>query len=78
MEKVVGLEIFQWFSYGELLLFLILLILGIIIILLLKAVLSFLLPIVAAVVAWFLTHNLLYAGIAFILFALIQLVLKKK
>lgn len=75
---MLGVELFQWFSFGELVLFLILLTLGIIIILLLKAVLSFLLPIVAAVVVWFLTHNLIYAGIAFIFFALIQLILKKK
>jgi hypothetical protein len=39
----------------------------------LAAVVHFILPIIAAVVVWFLTGNLLYAGIAFLAVAILQL-----
>lgn len=65
-------------GFGEIAILLILLIIGIVIILILKAVIYFLLPIIAAVVVWFLTASLLYAGIAFVLVAIIQLALRRK
>ena len=63
---------------GELVIFLVLLIIGIIIILLLKAVIHFILPIVAAVVIWFVTGSLLYAGIAFVGVAILQMILRRR
>jgi hypothetical protein len=57
---------------------LVLLIVGIVFILLLKALIHFVLPIVAAVVVWFLTGNLLYAGVAFLAVAILQLVLRRR
>ena len=73
------LPIFQLpFSFGEIAIFAVLLIVGIIIILLLKAVIHFILPIIAAVVVWFLTHSLIYAGIAFVVIAIIQMIIKRR
>lgn len=65
-------------GFGELVIFLILAIIGIILILLLSALIHFIVPIVAAVVVWFLTRSLLYAGIAFVLVALIQWIVRRK
>jgi len=73
------LPIFQLpFSFGEIAIFAVLLIVGIIIILLLKAVIHFILPIIAAVVVWFLTHSLIYAGIAFVVIAIIQMIIRRR
>ena len=66
------------FGSGELVIFLVLLIVGVIIILLLKAVIHFILPIVAAVIVWFVTGSLLYAGIAFVAVAIVQMILKRR
>jgi len=62
---------------GELIIFLVLLIIGIIVILLLKAVIHFILPIVGAVVVWYLTHGLIYAGIAFLVIAILEMLLRR-
>ena len=73
------LPIFQLpFSFGEIAIFAVLLIVGIIIILLLKTVIHFILPIIAAVVVWFLTHSLIYAGIAFVVIAIIQMIIRRR
>jgi hypothetical protein len=56
----------------------VLVVIGIIIILLIKAVIQLIIPIVAAVLAWYLTHSLIYAGIAFLVVAVLQLILKRK
>ena len=72
-------SIFQLpFSFSEIAIFAVLLIIGIIIILLLKAVIHFILPIIAAVVVWFLTHSLIYAGIAFVVIAIIQMIIRRR
>jgi hypothetical protein len=63
---------------NELTLFLILIVLGVVIIILLKAVLGLIVPIVAAVVVWLVTHNLIYAGAAFVIVAILQLVLGRR
>jgi len=65
-------------GFGELVIFLILLIIGIIAILILSAVIHFILPIIAAVVVWFLTGSLLYAGIAFVVVAILQLIVRRR
>lgn len=65
-------------GFGELVILLILLIIGVVAILVLSAVIHFILPIVAAVVVWFLTHSLLYAGIAFVVVAIIQLIVRRR
>ena len=70
--------IFPVIGSGELVIFLVLLIIGIIIILLLKAVIHFILPIVAAVIVWFVTGSLLYAGIAFVAVAILQMILRRR
>ena len=62
------------FASGELIIFAILVIVGIVIILILSAVIHFILPIIAAVVVWFLTGSLIYAGLAFLAVAILQLV----
>lgn len=54
------------FTFGELIIFGILVIAGIIIILILSAAIHFIVPIIAAVVVCFLTGNLLYVAIAFV------------
>jgi hypothetical protein len=64
-------------GFGEVIIFLILLIIGIIIILILRAIIHFILPIVAAVVVYFFTHSLIYAGIAFLAVAILQLILRR-
>jgi hypothetical protein len=64
-------------GFGEIVIFLILVIIGVIVILLLKAVIHFILPIVAAIVVWYFTHSLLYAGIAFLVIAVLQMILKR-
>ncbi len=65
-------------SFGELIIFAILVIIGIVIIMLLRAVIHFILPIIAAVVVWFFTGSLLYAGLAFLAVAIIQLIVRRR
>jgi len=65
-------------GFGELVIFLILLIIGIIAILILSAVIHFILPIIAAIVIWFLTGSLLYAGVAFVVVAILQLIVRRR
>ncbi len=65
-------------GFGELVILLILLIIGVIAILILSAVIHFIVPIIAAVVVWFLTRSFLYAGIAFVVVALLQLIVRRR
>ena len=65
------------FSSGELIIFAILVMVGIVIILILSAIIHFILPIIAAVVVWFLTGSLIYAGIAFLAIAILQLLVRR-
>ena len=65
------------FGTGELIIFLVLMVIGIIIIMVLATLIHFIIPIIAAVVVWFLTGSLLYAGIAFVVVAIIQLLAKR-
>ncbi|MGA8905665.1 MAG: hypothetical protein WB661_11740 [Candidatus Bathyarchaeia archaeon] len=65
-------------GFGELVIFLILLIIGIVAILILSAVIHFILPIISAVVVWLLTGSLLYAGVAFVVVALLQLIVRRR
>ncbi|MGD0175195.1 MAG: hypothetical protein ABSC50_00015 [Candidatus Bathyarchaeia archaeon] len=65
-------------GFGELVIFLILLIIGIVAILILSAVIHFILPIIAAVVVWLLAGSLLYAGVAFVVVALLQLMVRRR
>jgi len=64
-------------GFNEIIIFLILLVVGVIIISILKTLLHFLVPIVAAIVVWFVTSNLIYAGIAFVVVAILQLLLRR-
>ncbi|HUK27390.1 MAG TPA: hypothetical protein VLV31_03115 [Candidatus Acidoferrales bacterium] len=59
---------------GELVIFLVLLIIGVIIIMVLATLIHFILPIIAAVIVWFVTGSLIYAGAAFLVVAIIQMV----
>ena len=65
------------FTSGELIIFAILVIIGIAIILVLSAVIHFILPIIAAIVVWLFTGSLIYAGIAFLAIAILQLLVRK-
>lgn len=65
-------------GFGELVIFLVLLVIGIIAILILSAVIHFILPIIAAVVVWFLTGSLIYAGVAFVAVAILQLIVRRR
>ena len=65
------------FTSGELIIFAILVIIGIVIILVLSAVIHFILPIIAAIVVWLFTGSLIYAGIAFLAIAILQLLVRK-
>jgi hypothetical protein len=64
-------------GFNEIIIFLILLVVGVIIISILKTLLHFLVPIVAAIVVWFVTSNLIYAGIVFVVVAILQLILRR-
>lgn len=64
-------------GFGELIVFLILLLIGVVIIMILATALHFILPIIAAVVVWFLTSSLLDAGIAFLAVAIIPLIARR-
>jgi len=55
-----------------------LLLIGVIVIVLVKALVQFLVPVVAAVVVWLYTHNLMMTGAAFVVVALIQFALKRR
>jgi len=61
------------FSSFDLIIFAVPVIVGIIIIMILATVIHFILPIIAAVIVWLFTGNLLYAGIAFVVVAILQL-----
>lgn len=65
------------FTSGELIIFTILVIVGIVIIMVLAAVIQFILPIISAVVVWLFTGSLLYAGIAFLAVAILQLLVRR-
>jgi hypothetical protein len=77
--RVVSTVAFQILPIGsgEIIIFLVLLIIGVIVIILLKAVIHFILPIVAAVVVWYFMHSLIYAGVAFLVVALIQMLVRR-
>lgn len=63
---------------GELIIVVVLVIIGLIAILLLSAVIHFIIPIIAAVVVYLIWHSLLYAGIAFLVVAVLQLILRRR
>lgn len=63
---------------GEIIIFAILLFIGLVVILLLRALIHFIVPIVAAIVVWFLTQSLIYAGASFVIVAILQLALRRK
>ena len=65
------------FTSGELIIFAVLVIIGVILIMVLAAVIHFVLPIIAAVVVWLFTGSLLYAGIAFLAVAILQLLARR-
>jgi len=60
-------------SSAELIIFAILVIVGIVIIMVLAAVIHFILPILAAIIVWLFTGSLIYAGIAFLAVAILQI-----
>ncbi|MFH0847901.1 MAG: hypothetical protein V1857_00160 [archaeon] len=62
----------------ELLIFLVLLFIGILIIIVVKALIHFVVPIVATVIVWFYTRSLVMAGVAFVTVALIQTLLRRR
>jgi hypothetical protein len=64
-------------GFGELIVVIILVIIGVVAILILSALIHFIIPIIAAVIAWFFTRSLLDAGIAFLVVALLQLILRR-
>jgi hypothetical protein len=64
-------------SSPELIIFAVLLIVGVILIMVLAAVIHFILPIIAAVLVWLFTGNLLYAGAAFLGVAILQLLVRR-
>ena len=65
------------FSSPELIIFGILVIVGIVIIVVLAAVIHFILPIIAAVIVWLFTGSLVYAGVAFLAVAILQLLVRR-
>lgn len=61
----------------DLILFVGLVLLGVAILMLIKAVVHFLVPLVGAIVVWLYTGSLVSAGIAFVVIAFLELVLRK-
>lgn len=64
-------------GFGELIIVIVLVIIGVVAILILSALIHFIIPILAAVIVWFFTRSLLDAGIAFLVVALLQLMLRR-
>lgn len=62
---------------GQLILLAVILIVGIVIIMALSAVIHFIIPILAAVVVWLFTGDLVYAVVAFIGVAILELLLRR-
>ncbi|WP_455276197.1 hypothetical protein [[Eubacterium] cellulosolvens] len=71
------LAILNSIGFSEIIIFIILLIIGLIIVSILKTILYFILPIIAAIVIWFITSNLIYAGITFVVVAILQLIFRR-
>ena len=65
-------------AFEELLILLVLLIVGIAAIVVLKALIHFILPIVAALVVWLVTRSPIDAGLTFVVVAILQLILRRK
>ncbi len=65
-------------AFEELVILLVLLIVGIVAILVLRAVIHFILPIVAAFVVWLVTRSPIDAGLTFVVVAILQLILRRK
>jgi hypothetical protein len=65
------------FTSGELIIFALLVIVGVIVIMVLAAVIHFILPIIAAVIVWLFAGSLIYAGIAFLGVAILQLLIRR-
>lgn len=64
-------------GFGELVIFLILVFIGIVILMILAALIHFILPIIAAVLVWLFTGSLIYAGAAFLVVAILQLLVRR-
>jgi len=62
---------------SELIIFIGLIFVGIVILMLIRAIIHFVIPLVGAIVVWLYTGSLTYAGMAFVVIALLELVFKK-
>lgn len=61
---------------ADIILVLVLVIIGIIVIVLVRLLIAFIPAIIVALIVWFLTGNLFWAGIAFLVVALLSLIAK--
>lgn len=64
------------FTSGQMILLAVIVIVGIVIIMVLSAVIHFIIPILAAVLVWLFTGNFVYAAVAFIGVAILELLLR--
>jgi len=62
---------------SELIIFIGLIFVGIVVLMLIRAIIHFVIPLIGAVVVWLYTGSLTYAGMAFVVIALLELVFKK-
>jgi len=62
---------------SELIIFIGLIFVGIVVLMLIRAMIHFVIPLIGAVVVWLYTGSLTYAGVAFVVIALLELVFKK-
>ena len=65
-------------GFNEIAVLLAVLVVGIIIVLVLKALIHFLLPIIAAVAVYYFTSSFVYAALAFVAVAILELILRRK
>jgi len=62
---------------SDLIIFIGLVFVGIVLLMLIRAIIHFVIPLIGAVVVWLYTGSLTYAGMAFVVIALLELVFKK-
>jgi len=64
-------------SSSDLIIFIGLVFVGIVLLMLIRAIIHFVIPLIGAIVVWLYTGILTYAGMAFVVMALLELVFKK-
>lgn len=62
---------------SDVIVFIVLVLVGIAILMLIRAIIHYVIPLIGAIIVWLYTGSLTYAGIAFVVIALLELMFKK-